>query len=209
MKTFLFKTISVLSMMMASACLFFTGITHAEGPSFDCGKVEAGSIEEMICKDKGLSALDSKLSEVYAAASKKAINEHPPTLKAEQRGWIKGRNECWKSDDKRKCVEDEYRLRIAELHALYRLVPGNGPVTYCCDGDQRNEVIVTFFQTDPPILYAERGDSVSLMYLQPSASGTRYQGRNEIFWEKGGEADITWGHGSPEMRCMRKEKRSK
>lgn len=209
MNTFLFKTISFFSMMMASACLFFTGITLAEGPSFDCGKVEAGSIEEMICKDKGLSALDNKLSDVYAAASKKAINEHPPVLKAEQRGWIKGRNECWKSDDKRKCVEDDYRFRIAELQAKYRLVPGNGPVTYFCDGDQKNEVIVTFFQTDPPTLYAERGDSVSLMYLQPSGSGSKYQGRNEIFWEKGGESVITWGYGSPEMRCIRKEKGSK
>ena len=93
-------------------------------------KVEAGSIEEMVCKDKGLSALDRRLAEVYAAASKKAVNEQPPVLKAEQRGWIKGRNDCWKSDDRRKCVEDNYRLRIAELQAKYRLVPGTGPVTY-------------------------------------------------------------------------------
>jgi len=82
-------------------------------------------------------------------------------------------------------------------------------VTYFCDGDQRNEVTVVFFQTDPPTLYAERGDSVLLMYQQPSGSGSKYQGRNEIFWEKGGEAVITWGYGSPEMRCMRMEKGSK
>jgi hypothetical protein len=34
----------------------------ATGPSYDCGKVEANSIEEMICKDNDLSALDRKLS---------------------------------------------------------------------------------------------------------------------------------------------------
>jgi uncharacterized protein len=203
MNTILFKTIFVIAVLQASGCLF-TVAASAEGPSFDCGKVEAGSIEEMVCKDKELSALDRKLSEVYAAASKKAVNEHPPVLKAEQRGWVKGRNDCWKSDDKRKCVADNYRLRIAELQARYRLVPGKGPVTYFCDGDPKNEVIATFFQTDPPTLIAERGDQVSLMYLQPSGSGSKYQGRNETLWEKAGEAVITWGYGSPEMRCKRK-----
>ena len=204
MNTFLFKTMLVPAVLLASACWLFTGAARAEGPSFDCGKVEAGSIEEMVCKDKELSALDRKLSEVYAAASRKAVNEQPPVLKAEQRGWVKGRNDCWKSGDKRKCVADIYRLRIAELQARYRLVSGTGPVTYFCDGDPRNEVIVMFFQTDPQTLIAERGDQVSLMYLQPSGSGSKYQGRNETLWEKSGEAIITWGYGSPEMRCKRK-----
>jgi uncharacterized protein len=176
----------------------------AGSPSFDCGKVEVGSIEELVCKDAGLTVLNSKLAEVYAAATQKAVNEHPPILKAEQRGWIKGRNDCWKSADRRQCVEDNYRLRIAELQARYRLIPGTGPVRYTCDGDPRNEIDVTFFQTDPPTLIAERGDSVSLMYLQPSGSGAKYQGRNETFWEHHNcEALITWGYCTPEMRCRK------
>jgi uncharacterized protein len=175
----------------------------AAGPAFDCGKVRAGSIEELICKDKGLSALDRKMAEVYAAASKKATNEHPPVLKAEQRGWIKGRNDCWKANDKRACAETEYQRRIAELQARYRLVPGTGPVFFTCDGNPANEFVATFFQTDPPTLIAERGDQVSLMYLQPSASGARYQGRNDSFWEHQGEARVTWGYGAPEMRCVK------
>ena len=200
-----FKTIfGSIAVLFALTCWLFTSTAGAEGPSFDCGKVEAGSIEEMVCKDKGLAALDRKLAEVYSAASQKAVNEHPPVLKAEQRGWIKGRNDCWKSADRRKCVEDNYRLRIAELQARYRLVLGNGPITYACDGDPKNEVVVTYFQTDPPTLIAERGDQVSLMYLQPSGSGAKYQGRNESLWEHQGEATITWGYGSPEMRCTKK-----
>jgi hypothetical protein len=55
------------------------------------------------------------------------------------------------------------RKRIAELQTKYRLVPASEPVFYACDGDPRNEVIATFFQTDPPTLIAERGDRVSLM----------------------------------------------
>lgn len=51
-------------------------------------------------------------------------------------------------------------------------------------------MVVTFFKTDPQTLVAERGDSVSLMYLQPSGSSSKYQGRNESLWEHQGEATI-------------------
>jgi len=185
--------------------IFGSGIdgANAANPSFDCANA-TGTIEKMICDDEALAALDRRLAEVYAAAIQKAFNEHPPVLKAEQRGWIKGRNDCWKSASKRKCVDQSYRRRIAELQARYRLVPANGPFWYSCDGDPRNEVVVTFFKTDPPTLEAERGDQVSLMYLEPSASGSKYQGRNESFWEHQGEATIVWGYGNPEMRCSKR-----
>jgi uncharacterized protein len=186
---------------MFPACWAISGIAIAQGPSYACDKVRAGSVEAMICEDSGLAKLDRNLAAVYAAASRKAVNEQPPVLKVEQRGWIKGRNDCWKSDDERGCVQDAYRSRIAELQARYRLVPASGPVVFVCDGNDRNEVLATFFRTDPPTLIAERGDSVSLMYLQPSGSGARYRGRNETFWEHQGEALITWGYGAPEMRC--------
>lgn len=125
-------------------------------------------------------------------------------LKAEQRGWIKGLNECWKSDDKRRCLEENYRRRIAELQARYRLGSANGPVTYFCDGNPKNEVVATFFQTESPTLIAERGDQVSLMYLQPSGNGAKYQGRNESWWEHQGEVLITWGYDSKEMKCKKR-----
>ena len=177
------------------------GGTAGAAPSFDCSKVEAGSIEALICQDDQLSALDRKMAAVFAAATKKASNEHTPVLKAEQRGWIKGRNDCWKSDDKRQCIQQSYKLRIAELQARCRLVRATKPVSYVCDGQPAKEVIATFFQTEPPTAIAEFGDQTSLMYRQPAASGTKYQGRNETLWEHQGEARITWGYGSPEMHC--------
>jgi len=183
---------------------FTTGsAADSRGPSFDCSRVEPGGIEALVCGDPDLSALDRKLAEIYRAAVAKAADEHPPVLKAEQRGWIKGRDDCWKSDAQAACVREEYRRRTAELQARYRLVPHRGPVTFACDGSQANEVLATFFATDPEVLIAERGDQVSIMYQQPSASGTSYAGRNESFREKGGEALITWGFGAPAMRCKR------
>ena len=70
-------------------------------------------------------------------------------------------------------IDQSYRRRIAELQARYRLVSAKGPFWYSCDGDPRNEVVVTFFKTDPPTLEAERGDQVSLMYLESRPEAVR------------------------------------
>lgn len=187
------------AVVMASS--LSTGAMAADVPSFDCTKVDAGSIEAMVCKDAGLSQLDNNLAEVYSQALEKAKNEQPPTLKAMQRGWVKGRNECWKSEDKRACIEASYQTRIAELQAQYRLVDMTGPVFYACDGNPANEVVVTYFKTEPATLIAEHGDSTSLMFVQPSGSGAKYQGRNESLWEHQGEAKVVWGFEAPEMTC--------
>lgn len=192
------------SVVFGGVLLVMMGQTEAaEGPAFACDKMEKGSIAALVCQDAGLSALDRQLASVYAAASKRAVNEQPPTLKAEQRGWIKGRDECWKSEDKHTCVAESYQQHIVELQARYRLVESIGPVTWQCDGNPHNEVITTFFKTNPGTLIAERGDQSALMTQQPSGSGTRYAGRNESYWEHQGEATIVWGYGAPELHCKK------
>lgn len=188
---------------LAGCVGLITALCAAQAMAMDCARTD-GSIEELICKDAELTALDQDMARVYAAALRKAGNEHPPALQAEQRGWIKGRNDCWKSQDRRQCVVELYRLRRVELQTRYRLVPVVASAHYICDGDPRNEVLVDFFQTDPPSLIAERGDSVSLMLQQTAASGSRYQGRNESLWENQGEVTVVWGYGAPEMRCKTK-----
>ncbi|WP_095048495.1 MliC family protein [Pseudomonas sp. Irchel s3h9] len=179
-------------------------VNESPDPSYECTKVKPSGIEAKICEDKALSALDRKLSAVYASVSTKAGNEHAPRLKAEQRGWIKGRNDCWKSNDVAACLRMEYQFRIAELQARHRLVAGTGPIYYECDGNSANEITAMFFETDPPTLIAERSDSVSLMYQQPSVSGIKYVGPNESLWEHQTETIIIWGYGAPEELCKRK-----
>jgi uncharacterized protein len=175
--------------------------TQAEGPNFDCRKAAKRTVLQLICRDEALARLDRQLAAVYSAVLKKTVNERPVTLRAEQRGWVKGRDDCWKSPDVRACVDMAYRQRIAELQARYRLVDSRGPFTWVCGGPASGEVIMRFFATDPPVAIAERGDAVSLMFQQPAASGARYAGRNESFWEHQGEARVQWGYGVPEMRC--------
>jgi len=200
-----------------------TGDGRGHGP--DVGSEEWKSVVEFKLGIRGEPGLPSRDSEAWCrdideivrsrpepsagsgnsdpAALEKATNEHPPRLQAEQRGWIKGRDDCWKSEDPRRCVRGEYVRRIAALQAWYRLVPYTRPVRHTCGGNPADEVVATYVRTDPPTLIAERGDSVSLMYQESSASGTRYQGRNESLWEHQGEATITWGYGAPEIHCKK------
>lgn len=188
------------SLALAAGSLLAVGPTlAADAPSFDCRRAE-GRIQTLVCADPALAALDRRLAQVFSQALPKARNERPPRLLAEQRGWVKGRDDCWKADDKRACAEDAYVRRIAELQVRYRLLPGRGPQRLGCDGDPRNELQVTRFDTTPPTLEAERGDQVSLMFLQPGP-GTVYVGRNERYEEHPGETRVQWGHGAPVMRC--------
>ncbi|WP_259652296.1 MULTISPECIES: MliC family protein [unclassified Pseudomonas] len=71
------------------------------------------------------------------------------------------------------------------------------------DCASNGRISVTFFQTEPPSLTALYKGRQSLMLEASSASGSRYLGQNESFWEHQGEAAVTWGHGAEEMICKK------
>ena len=83
-------------------------------PSFDCAKA-SHEVEELICKDAELADLDRSLADLYGVVLKHSSSSEQKHLKTEQRGWVKGRNDCWKSSDQRGCVKREYDTRISEL----------------------------------------------------------------------------------------------
>ena len=98
----------------------FAGIAaFANHPSFDCGKVKRDSAEGIICRSDRLMDLDRELADLYKKAIAAASDIQ--LLKAEQRGWIKGRNDCWKAGDEKACMVDAYQSRIKELKEKYQL----------------------------------------------------------------------------------------
>ena len=101
----------ILSALMA---LSLASPAHAARPSFDCAKA-GNQVEKLICSDAELAELDRSLSDLYAVLLKHTPKGEQKQLKAEQRGWVKGRDDCWKDDDMRGCVAGEYRSRIDEL----------------------------------------------------------------------------------------------
>ncbi len=173
----------------------------ADGPAFDCAEA-SGQIETLVCDDPGLAALDHKLAAVFGAALRALKgapdeNEAVKSLKAHQRGWIKGRNDCWKADDQRRCADDAYTTRIAELQARYALVPGGNRTAYVCDGTPADEIVATFYPTEPSSVRLERGDSQIIAVQARAGSGVRYVADfGIVFWEHHGEALVEWPEGT-------------
>jgi glyoxylase-like metal-dependent hydrolase (beta-lactamase superfamily II)/membrane-bound inhibitor of C-type lysozyme len=168
-------------------------------PAFDCSKAEH-EIEILVCGNPALAALDRRLARVYresvtalegVADSSDALKH----LKAEQRGWIKGRNECWKASDKIECARSEYEARTAWLQARYFLVQGGDPVFFACDDN--SEIVATFIATDPPTVRLERGDTLKVGRRVPAASGAKYEADfGTSFWTRGDEAMVEWPQGT-------------
>ncbi len=91
-----------------------TAPTSSAKPSFNCKKA-SHEIEKLICGDQELAELDVSLSSLYSTLLKHTAAKDQRSLKTEQSGWMKGRNDCWKADDKRACVKSEYESRISVL----------------------------------------------------------------------------------------------
>lgn len=192
-------------MLLTGACLSMLLMAHPasaqEGPSFKCSDKMSSSVEALICKNPDLASQDRKLAATYDAALKKA-GDRSKTLKAEQRGWIKGRDECWKSDDQQACISDAYNQRLVELQSGYGLVSGIGPVTFDCG--QEGTLSATFYQTEPASMVGTYKNRQALLLVAQSGSGARHQGPNETFWEHQGEAKVTWGYGAKEVICKKR-----
>jgi uncharacterized protein len=112
------KVMSALARASLAAGVFLVASNAwSASPSFDCAKA-SGEVENLICNDAELAKLDRSLSQLYSTVLKNTPASRQKTLKTVQRGWVKGRNDCWKSDDVRGCVANEYHTRINELKDL-------------------------------------------------------------------------------------------
>lgn len=120
----------------------------AAAPSFDCSQA-SGTIEELICQEDDLATLDRHMAEIFPAALANYPTAEQATAKAMQRGWIKGRNDCWKAGDKKACVEYEYKSRMVELQITGGLLEVPEPVSYNCKGSDKPFTAVFYSQTDP------------------------------------------------------------
>ncbi|MEQ8898413.1 MAG: MliC family protein [Roseovarius sp.] len=164
-----------------------------EGPSFDCAKA-GSSAEELICGDAGLAALDRRVAGRYAAALEVAGGS-AAALRAYQRGWIKGRDECWKTEDTRACFEGEYLRREAELVARWMLEAPVGTAFWACGANPTDEVVTMFFDTELPSVRFEQADTVDTGVQVMAASGARYEASfGRSIWIKG-ERALYWEHG--------------
>lgn len=161
-------------------------------PTFDCTKA-SGDIETLICRDPELAALDRKMAEVFQRAEAGRRGDELNALKAGQRGWIKGRNDCWKASDQSLCATESYNVRMVELQIENGLIQAPLAVGFVCNDDPSVPLLATFYnQAEPPAAVFTYGGDQTIALSAPAASGARYAATNMEFWEHHGEAKVNW-----------------
>ncbi|RVT81659.1 hypothetical protein DXV76_19635 [Rhodobacteraceae bacterium CCMM004] len=190
-----------LSILAFAVCLP-AGAAWALDPSFDCAAAES-SAEEAVCANPALAELDLEVSRLYDLAVdgpsmyQARLNE----LRAIQRGWVKGRDDCWKASvPLERCVAESYAMRIDELRTGYADSRGDddagtalGPFAYRCDGLDAL-VSAVFVNTTDSLVSLRWRDNAVVLARVPSGSGARFaqdyaDGRFE-FWTQGDEASF-------------------
>lgn len=183
-----------------------------DGPSFDCAKATS-SAEQLVCRDAKLAAMDRETARLYrlASADPALTPDQAALLRGVQRGWIKGRDDCWKADDLRACVAASYAERVHQLRqgskAARVAAPdaaSRGPYAYRCEG-LGALLGVTFLTAGDGAAYLQWKDRGVGLLQAPAASGARYAGSSFdgawSFWIKGDGAQLTGPDGKA-MACQ-------
>jgi len=169
-------------------------------PSFDCSK-SASDAETAVCENANLARLDRELSRLYSLAlDGPHISEAgAANLKALQRGWIKGRDDCWKAGDALEaCVLASYAMRIDELRTGYADTRDDddngisrGPLAYSCAGLDAL-VSAVFINADPAVVSLRWAHAIVALSQTPAASGAKFATATPsgvtTFWTRGDEA---------------------
>jgi uncharacterized protein len=162
-------------------------------PSFDCAKAESEA-EKMVCADYGLAGLDIRLAEIYATELAKP--DASKELAAYQRGWVKERDDCWKAADKKLCVEEAYRTRIAYLQINSPGAMAATAVEFKCDDNSKPFTMAYYNDYDDKPAVATLGNDQAIIFPQPAASGSKYgRGAGDLglsYWEHQGKASINF-----------------
>lgn len=193
-----------LAILALAASVSFAAPALAQ-PSFDCTGVEAGSTEDMICKDEELSALDREVDRLYHKIKDQTTAEDFENIHAMQVGWLSGRNEAWKADDPRQFVLDAYKERVAVLSIQAGEIMAPDPVDYSCTGGEFDGLIATFYDTDPPGGVFTRmpgGDWPQYIATGWEDGGSIHYNIGGLdFIERDGKAELNWA--GTLMQCTR------
>lgn len=178
-------------LLALGASLGLAANSMATEPAFDCSKAD-GEVENLICQDEELATLDKQMQQVFDKAITQLPAEDVKLQKAMQRGWIKGRNDCWKASDVRDCTEFSYKSRIVELQIISGQLEVPDSISLDCGDSSKPFTAVFYNQTDPASLVLTQGNDQVIALAEPMASGIKYMGQNVEYNEHQGEITINW-----------------
>ncbi|WP_210529904.1 lysozyme inhibitor LprI family protein [Rubellimicrobium arenae] len=175
-----------------------------DGPSFDCAKASTWG-ERLVCSDPELARLDRNLQARFEAALAAAQAQTPAALldlRATQRGWIKGRDDCWKGLYPNECVRANYLHREAQLVAGWSLEAPSWVTTYRCGSTA--EIRVSYFDTEHPSVRIERGPETDVAVGEPGEEHTRYTSDlGSVFLVDADDAWLQWLGGAEEACSLK------
>jgi uncharacterized protein len=102
------------------------GAMSLPAAAFDCAKASTET-EKLICSNEALKAADDKLGEHWASAKEEFSKQAFKAVLADQRAWLKRRDEeCAQGGESERvaCLTDMTQARIGELGAAARSGPG-------------------------------------------------------------------------------------
>lgn len=65
-------------------------------------------------------------------------------------------------------------------------------LSYACQNHAANELVVNFFETDPPTILLERGDRTKTLWRVGAADAGLYEGQNVGLLRQGNDVNVTW-----------------
>ncbi len=118
--------------LMSSAALAAAVALAPAAAAFDCAKASTDT-EKAICADPAVKAADDEMAAAYAALLPSLKGDQPAMLKANQRAWLKTREQncSWQETaaEKSACLLDFTKSRTAYLTGAPATGPGYGDST--------------------------------------------------------------------------------
>lgn len=181
------------ALSLVPGLFFLASATFAVGPAFNCDKAE-GEVELLICSDDDLAVLDLRLAKTYSQASQNIPIEERDNFRALQRGWIKGRNDCWKAEDVRACVDFSYRSKIVELQIAGGLLEAPRYRSLQCGEDTAASpfTVSIYRNSDPESAVLTRGNDQVIAIAPQGSTAGRYVAPNVALTLADRRALVEW-----------------
>jgi uncharacterized protein len=173
---------------MITVVVLLAGIARCRAQSsasLDCSKA-ISTTSKMVCSDKGLAALDTKMADLYVAAGKS------PAVIAQQRRDLFRADSCSSANDARACVETAYQRRIIALEIEQKKAGKALSAKYNCGGAAKNFSASFYNDTEPQSVMLVNGSDHAVALVAMSGSGSRYTAPGIEYWEHQGVAAVMW-----------------
>lgn len=160
------------------------------GPSYDCAKAQ--DVEQRVCQSAELSVLDRRMAAAYKSNLAATDAATQKRLRAEQRGWLRSRDECWKASDQNLCITLSYQMRLVQLQIQSGAVMAPKAVEFACGENSKPFTAAFYDKLEPHAAILTYGGDQTIAIIQRSASGAHYSNDGVDFREHQGEARVTW-----------------